>query len=163
MRRIFTAGLLIPLSVALMKASDDSVTRSSLRGVEAFDVAVEAINENALGLTRDDLQTDVELRCRQAGIKLEEIPAPYLYINVALLEEHYVGGKPTNAYAAFVDVRFEQEVLLERDPGIHVVAATWSVGEMVTGPSTELRELCRQAVRDQVDKFLDAFLEQNPR
>jgi hypothetical protein len=131
--------------------------------VTAFDVVVEAINENAFGLTRDDLQTDVELRCREAGIKLEKVLAPFLYINVSLLEEHYVGGQSMNAHAVFVEVGFEQEVLLKRDPTISVVAMTWWVGEMLTGPSSNLREFCRQTVRDQVDKFLNAFLEQNPK
>ena len=89
--------------------------------------------------------------------------APFLYINVTLLEERYTDGQAMNAYSVSVEVKFEQVVLLERDPAVRMAAPTWSVTAMVTGPSRDLRVFCRDTVRDQVDKFLNAFLEQNPR
>lgn len=156
MKCIFVAGLLASLSVSLMRASDDSITRLSLRGVKAFDVVVEAIDENAFGLTRDDLQTDVELRCRQAGIKLEKVTAPYLYINVTPLEVKYADGR-LNVYAVNVEIKFEQVVLLERAPAIRMAAPTWSAGKMVTSPSRDFRRFCLESVQDTVDKFLNAL------
>lgn len=161
MKCMFVAVLLASTSVSL-RASDDSITRVSLRGVKAFDVVVEAMNENASGLTRDDLQTDVELRCRQAGIKLEKVTAPYLYISVTPQEVQYADGR-MNVYAVFIEVKFAQVILLERAPAIRMAAPTWSVGKIVTGPSRDFRRFCRESVRDLVDKFLNAFFEQNPK
>ena len=127
------AALLASLSASSATASDDSVTRLSLRGVKALDVVVEAISENDSGLTQDDLQTDVELRCRQAGIKLEKVTTPYLYINVIPQEVRYADGR-LNAYAVFVEVKFVQVVLLERAPAMRMAAPTWSVGRRRHGP-----------------------------
>jgi hypothetical protein len=122
MRCMLTAGLVISLTVPKMKAGDDS----SLGGVKAFKVIVEGIQKNIPGLTPDDLQTDVELRCRQAGVKLENSPGVYLYIDVALQELFYANGRSEGVYAVSIGVEFRQPVLLERDPAIHVIATTWS-------------------------------------
>jgi hypothetical protein len=163
MKCMFMAGLVFSLGVSLMRASDDSVTRLSLRGVKALDVVIEPINENAQGLTQDDLQTDVELRCRQAGLKVEKVTAPFLYVNVGIQEVRHPDRPSANEYTASVVLNFEQVVFLERDKTVRMAATTWSVMEMVTGPSRDLRSFCRDAVRHLVDKFLNAFLEQNPK
>ena len=140
---------MVAFSGRLLYASDDSVTRRSLRGVKAFDVVIEAKDDNALGLTREGLQTDVELRCRQAGIKLEKVTEPFLYVAVTAQElTSAPSGRSMNAFALFVEVRFEQAVLLSRSPDTLVAAPTWSVGEMVTGPTRDSQRSCRGVVRD---------------
>jgi hypothetical protein len=158
---MLAAGLLISLSVPLMRAGNDSSL--SLRGVKAFEVVVADIPKNAPpGLRRDDLQTDVELRCRQAGIKLEN-SAVYLYVNVNLQELFYADGRSEGVYAVSIAVEFSQPVLLERDPAIHVTATTWSAASVGTVDSRDLRTFCRESVRNKVDRFLNAFLAQNPK
>jgi hypothetical protein len=162
MERILTALLLVLLSAPLMRGDDDPSSRLSLRGVKTFDVVVEDL-PNVPGLTRDDLQTDVELRCRQAGIKLEDSPAAYLHVILTFQELHYADGRSANSYAVAITVEFNQQVLLQRDPTIHVMAPTWSKRSVATMATRDLRSWCRESVRDKVDKFLNAFLEQNPR
>jgi hypothetical protein len=105
MKSVFVVATLVAFSGHLLYASDDSVTRRSLRGVKAFDVVIEAKDDNALGLTREGLQTDVELRCRQAGIKLEKVTEPFLYVAVTAQElTSAPSGRSMNAFALFVEV-----------------------------------------------------------
>jgi hypothetical protein len=53
-------------------AMDTEDTRATLRGVEGVLVVVEDLGDDVeqAGLTRQQLQTDVELRVRQAGIRV---------------------------------------------------------------------------------------------
>jgi hypothetical protein len=164
MKRMFTVGLLLALSLPLLRAQTRfSDQDSSLRDVKTFKVIVEGIQRNAPGLTPDDFQTDAELRCRQAGIKLENTPGVYLYINVGLQELFYANGRSEGVYGVSVRVEFRQPVLLERDPSIRVIAITWSAASVGTVDARDLRAFCRNSVRDKVDKFLNAFLQQNPK
>lgn len=165
MKRIFTVGLLLTLSLPLPRAQTlrFSDQDSSLRDVKAFQVIVEEIQRNAPGLTPDDFQTDVELRCRQAGIKLENTPGVYLYVSVGLQELFYANGRSEGVYGLSIRGEFKQPVLLERDPSIRVIASTWSAASVGTVGARDLRTFCRNSVRDKVDKFLNAFLQQNPR
>jgi hypothetical protein len=167
MNRMFTVGLLLTLSLSLLRAqpprfsgfSDDD---SSLRGVKPFEVVVEKIQKNAPGLTPDDFQTDVELRCRQAGIRLGNTPGVYFYVNVGLQELFYANGRSEGVYALSIRVEFRQPVLVERDPSIRLVAPTWTAASVGIVDARDLRRFCRDSVRDKVDKFLNAFLQQNP-
>ena len=153
------------LSVAQLGAVDDAITRQSLRGVRALDVRVELEGAyNALGLTSDDIQTDVELHCRQAGVEINKaLIEPFLYIYVHVMQEKFKSGQPSDDYAVKIEVKFHQRATLTRAPEIRLVATTWEVGSLITGSSDGLRSLCRDSIRNKVDKFLNAFLEQNPK
>jgi hypothetical protein len=165
MKRTFRVGLLLILSLPLLSAQPPrfSDQDSSLRDVKKFTVIVEDIQRNAPGLTPDDFQTDVELRCRQAGIKLENTAGIYLYVNVGLQELFYANGRSEGVYGLSIRVEFRQPVLLERDPSIRVSTSTWSAASVGTVDARDLRAFSRNSVRDKVDKFLNAFLQQNPR
>jgi hypothetical protein len=146
-----------------MRASDDSNSRASLRGVKAFHVLVENITDAPPEVTRDDFQTDVELRCRQAGIRLEDAPGTYLYVAITLQELKYANGQSEGAYAFSVAVEFNQPVLLLRDPTIRVIAPTWFKHSTGVVELRDLRTFLRRSVSDKVENFLNAFLEQNPK
>jgi hypothetical protein len=60
----------------------------SLRGIESMGVVVEGLRDAAevIGLTERQLRTDVELKLRTAGGKLDDSAAHYyLYLNVMLI------------------------------------------------------------------------------
>ena len=158
MKRLFVAWLLISLGMPLARATD----KDSLRGVKAFGVLVEEV-QGPEELRTSDFQTDVELRCREAGIKLDNSALDYLYIEVHALQVQFEDGRPTGRYALAVSVEFRQWASLVRDPSIHAFAATWSAGGLGTVSSRDLRSFSRESVRDKVEKFLNAFLEQNPK
>src|SRR2546429_6513667 len=86
---------IVGLSGVRSWAMDREGTRATLRGVEGVRVVIEDLGPEVerAGLTKQQLQTDVELRLRQASIRIlttkEErfgTPgAPYLYINVNVM------------------------------------------------------------------------------
>jgi hypothetical protein len=80
---------IVPVVCAGAFGPDDPFSRETLRGLGAVHVVIEHLQPNAerAGLTRSQVQTDVELRLRKAGIrvlkeqeKLASPGMPYLYI-----------------------------------------------------------------------------------
>lgn len=142
-------------------AGDNEYGRASLKGVEAVYVLVESFSEDekSAGFDTRTFQTDVELKLRLAGIKvltkkewLTTTGGPYLYLNVNPLNPITGENSPFN-----IDLEFNQSVLLDRDPSISVLAATWSVGNIGNGDITYVRD----SVKDRVDTFINAWLSVN--
>ena len=161
--RPFLSRFRIVLAVALLLlavpawAADDEEERASLKGVDSCAVVVEGIPPDAErdGLPRSQLQTEVEVRLRQAGIKVVASSLYMLYVNVDTLKNNM------GSYAYNIHVSFEQPVTLLRDPKlVQTFATTWSVGSIGTVGSDRLGDV-RSDVRDHVDKFIAAYLEQN--
>jgi hypothetical protein len=114
------------------------------------------------GLTRDQIQTDVELHLRLAGIKvltMEQRQAtpgmPYLYVNLNTV-------KNRETYSFSIEITLRQRVNLRRDPNISVAAATWDVRRIGTVGSADLNHV-RDDIKDDVDKFINAWLSVNPK
>ena len=88
--------------------------------------------------------------------------SPYLYVNVNCL------AAGDGLYAYRIDVELNQEVILVRDPSIkatgttYLSSATWDVRSFGTVGANILRNL-REAVKDHVDQFINAYLSVNPR
>ena len=165
---IFLMFLAFAGSAGEVCASDDQLSRNSLRGLQGFDVAVEYHDPDAErdGLTKGQIQTDVELRLRKAGIKVltsEEslkLPAgsPILYVDV-----HSVFMKGIiPIYIFSIDVELEQDVSLVRSPDIQVRGVTWSKSMMGTIDKKKLGTV-RENINDLVDKFINVYLAANPK
>jgi hypothetical protein len=145
-------------------AIDTEHTRATLRGIEGVHVIVESLRPEVeqYGLTQQQLHTDVELRLREAGIRVltkEELFAmpgkPWLYVNVNV-QLHPVGLAVYN-----IDVVLNQRASLKTDGSLASVA-TWSHGEVGSLSSQRLSDI-RTCVRDQVDQFINAYLSVHPR
>lgn len=143
--------------------------REYLRGIGGVNVTIEKLNEGALevGLTEEQLQTDVELRLRQSGIRVltekERLTAPggpFLYVNVN-------GHKAESGLHAFgISVALYQRVILERNgmKGGHV--ETWqraAIGTRGHADGDSDAAFVRENVKDKVDEFLNAYLAANPK
>jgi len=161
----FLSRFRIVLAVALLllaglaRAADDEEGRASLKGIASFEVVVEGIQPDAErdGLTQSQIQTEVEARLRQAGIKVVASSPYMLYVNVDTTK------KNMGSYAYNIYVSFEQPVTLLRDTKrVQTFAVTWSVGSIGTVGSDRLRDV-RSDVSDLVDQFITAYLEQNPK
>ncbi len=140
-------------------ASDTPPERASLKGVQAVQVVVERMAPDAErdGLTKSLLQTEVEARLRQAGIEVKPSGDPYLYVAIDTRKSK------SGVYTYMVRVQFCQAVTLWRDPtSIRYGAITWDVGGFGQLPSPRLQEV-RSDLADYVDKFINAYLEQNPK
>jgi hypothetical protein len=144
-------------------AADEELSRATLRGLKGVYVAVEDLDPEIErdGLTRSQIQTDVKLKLRQAGIKVlseeewkREKGSPYLYVNAHIMK--VMNG----VYIFNITTEFIQEVHLVRNSDIKAPAAIWSAE--ILGISDHVTEI-RDPAKDRVDKFIDAYLSVNPK
>jgi hypothetical protein len=143
-------------STAVHPATVDDET---LQGITSIKVFVEGVDpaDKPRGLTRGQLQTDVESRLRKAGIAVSADATEYLYVNVNTLQSR----QRLSSFSVVVMVR--QAAYLVRDPAITAPAAiTWWKGTDGITAAADLRSV-RDAVGDLVDKFIHAYREQNPK
>jgi hypothetical protein len=153
-------GLLVPPSWA-----DDSLAaRDTLRGLPgvAVLIAEPAPEVERAGLTRTQLQTDVELRLRQAGMRvltqverLSTIGQPFLYVRVQVVMD------PIEFAPSHAEVALYQKAYLETGETTQV-ASTWEVSALGMVGRANFSPL-REKVRELVDQFINAYLSVNPR
>jgi hypothetical protein len=135
-----------------------------LVGLKGVEVVIEQMQPEAesLGLTKEQLQTDVELRLRKAGIKVLTkrealfMPGmPWLYVNVNTLVR---SGFPLLAYS--VRVILNENVTLAN--GFQTVGTIWS-SETTGNVGTQRISQIRESVGDLVDGFINDYLAANPK
>ena len=146
-------------------ASDSQISRESLRGLKGIYISVEKLAPEIEkdGLTVNSIGRDVESMLRKANIKtlskaewLDATGSPYLYVNANVLK---LPG--TKEYIYSVNIAFKQNVYPVREAIEISGAATWSVGGII-GITPSLEKI-RASVREQVDKFIKAYLSVNTR
>ncbi len=147
-------------------AQDLKSDRATLVGLTGVGVVVENVDPTAEkdGLARSTLQNDVELKLRQAGIRVlsenELISAPgfpTLYLQVTAIR-HEMG-----LYAYCIKLEVQQVVRLLRDPSITSAATTWEARGEIGVVGKQNLSTVREYVRDQVDQFINAYLAANPK
>jgi hypothetical protein len=134
-------------------ASDSEVDRQTLAGITAVKVVIEDLPPDALnlGLIRESIQTDVELKLRLAGMRIVTFGSTYLYVNVNL---------SLDARASSVHVELNQMVTLLRDPTVMIQEPTWSVGSVTSNADAQF---IRDTLKGHVDAFLNAWHSVNPK
>jgi hypothetical protein len=138
---------------------DTPEARASLKGISQVRVQVVPPDVEADGLTKEQLQAELELRLRHAGIALAPITlttAPLLWV---LLTIDKVPGLAF--YALSIRVELFQYVRVSRS-GVGLAAPTWGLEGIGSVPVDDPAEI-RSWARDFVDRFINAFLEQNPK
>src|SRR5579871_3891745 len=76
------------LSVGTTRGGDTQIDRSTLKGLDSISVLcdIDPIQEK-FGVTCQQILTDVELRLRKAGVKIDETKTlSYLYVNVNVVD-----------------------------------------------------------------------------
>jgi hypothetical protein len=130
---------------------------NTLKGINGVQVLVEDLSDSAkaLGLERETIQTDVELKLRLAGMRVlseeegNNTPGnPSLYVNVRVVRS-----------AAAVAVELKQSVRSVRN-GELTLGTTWSAGGVGTNLTAES---IRRHIKDYIDAFLNAWLSVNPK
>jgi hypothetical protein len=153
------ALLTLPTSAA---AYDDERTRATLKGIDKVAVQIAPLTAEAErdGLSRSMLQTDVELRLRQAGITVVQEPAttPVLYVRVETFKP-----RDNSSYAYTVCVELHQAVSLARASAIRSAVPTWSVEVLGTVGEKMMLPTLRDSVGDRVDRFINAYVAVNPK
>lgn len=137
--------------------------RDTLVGLQGVHVVVEEMRPEAekYGLSEQSLQTDVELRLRQYGVRVfsqEEsmrTPGrPWLYVNVNPLMSETIA-------AVSISITIKEDTFLQRNKATVVKAATWSTGSVALLGLGRLNTL-REDVRDKVDQFINDYYAANP-
>ena len=143
-------------------AIDTELTRRTISGLQGVNVIVEEMQPNIqrysqkTGLTKEQIQTDVETKLRSAGIKVftlsewQKTPGrPVFYVNINTHEyERYW-------YAYNINLELRQIVSLEANPSLKTLASTWSI-EMTGTANIGTLSSIRNNVGSLVDKFVEA-------
>jgi len=144
-------------------AQTETQGRETLRGLKGVGVFVEPLSPEVEqgGLTTPQLQTDVVLQLRKAGIPVlreEEVPntpgMPLLLVHVNAFK------RAPGPYAVSVLVAVYQRVALERNQHTSF-AQTWSTSFMGMVGEEELSQV-RDGVAAEIEKFINAYLAVNP-
>jgi hypothetical protein len=169
---------------ALAHGRDSVKTRATLHGIESIYVQVENLDADlrpelvAGGLTEHRLQTAIEQKLKEAGIKVvpeaeyhDSQAVGILYVNLRVLKPeipkkwytvngaHVSKDGPVERYSYAVDVELRQATSLVRDPAVKQMATTWSTS------SFGLRRLIRieADVISQAERFVSAYQVANPK
>ena len=134
-------------------AADDTLSRSSLKGLKTIGLIVEKLppEAEAEGLTREQVQKDVELRLKDSGVTVAKEAGGFLYVSVQTVK--FPDG---SGHSYSIALEFAQPVLLVRDTQTLVLGATWSVSATGTAAQGRL-SLARVDVVSLVDKFVSAY------
>jgi hypothetical protein len=165
MKRRVALCVICLLAAVVSKGADDELARLSLKGLAGIHVVVEDLNQDATdaGLSVGALQTDAELKLRLAGISVlnaseQALGFPYLYIVVV------VQSRDRALYYYSISAEIWQHTRLTRSPTTEVWAATWSTALFIGSVGeTTFTTAVRAAVKDRVDKFINAWLAVNPK
>jgi hypothetical protein len=138
-----------------------------LRGLKGVKVVVENIPPDIerLGLTKKDIQSDVEIKLRKVGIKVFpdfKLPAnTALYVNVHALNPSQ--AKQLIVYS--INIMLFENSYLKRDVGTvgdlkEIRAANWAKATVGLIGTSNIRDI-RKKVEEQVDKFISDYLAVN--
>lgn len=162
MRRILVLFLLLIAPAPAFTQTRTDSARATLRSLIGVEVLIEDLSADAerAGLSRNQIQTDVELRLRSNRVPVLTRDAsavapgsPYLYVQIVVSP----GAQDFHGWS--VDVSLVQAVVLARDTSIRIFAPTWqSRGLISFGATADLRRSVREAVSDNVDQFVNAYL-----
>jgi hypothetical protein len=168
--RLYTACIVLLLllcSISTALAVDNEDSRASLKGLPGVSVLVEELKPEVeqAGLRAAEIQTDVELRLRLAGIPVLSqaqmflTPGqPFLYISVIVATR-----TTTDLWPVSVELQLRQNVQLERSPATKVEASTWDYTFASSVGRLNLRSIRDGSIKDEVDKFINAYLAVNPK
>jgi len=168
--------ILVGLAIfSYAEAWADEEERRTLRGLKGVYVSIADLTPESgeIGLTQDQLRTDVELRLRKAGIKVltqqdfySAKGKPYLLISVGCKKGEVgtrVGNRvyPYKFYALSMMVFLYQNVLLERSPNINVSGATWTGASFGWSSKDNMRNFIKNGLGDIVERFMNDYLAEN--
>jgi hypothetical protein len=157
MKRIVSGFAVFALILCpLLTGADDP---AGMRGITGVTVAIEDIPSGGarIGLSKEDIRTDVELKLRLAGMRVltgeESKMSAALSVNVNITDD---------AGAANVSVELYQVARLFREPNAFLpLVATWeSNGRVMSNPTSSH---VRDSIKDMVDVFLNLWLKANPK
>jgi hypothetical protein len=141
--------------------------RDTLRGLREVSVLVEYLPDDVEreGLSLEHLKRDIEVRLRQAGLRVLTISeianspgAPYLYVAVYPLT-----GPSLNFNGYAIGLTLKQLVQLSRNPTTEFFATTWEGPAPPSSLSAPSVFDIRTRISDAVGRFIIDYQAVNPR
>jgi hypothetical protein len=132
--------------------------RDTLRGLSEVSVLIEYLPDDVEreGLNREHLKRDIEVRLRQAGLRVLTIleianspGAPYLYVAV-----YPITGPSVNLNAYAIGLTLKQLVQLSRNPTTEFFATTWEGPAPPSSLSAPRVLDIRTRISDAVGRFI---------
>jgi hypothetical protein len=132
--------------------------RDTLRGLSEVSVLIEYLPDDVEreGLNREHLKRDIEVRLRQAGLRVLTIleianspGAPYLYVAV-----YPITGPSVNLNAYAIGLTLKQLVQLSRNPMTEFFATTWEGPAPPSSLSAPRVLDIRTRISDAVGRFI---------
>ena len=160
-------AILLSIPLESLFAINGKSNLATLRGLKGVGVLVENLlpEVEKEGVIKNQLQIEIELKLRTAGIKVltkEEClmtpGEPYLYININV----NTAKTGCDLYPYTIDALLIQKVSLLRNPEQTTYAVTWSTGGIGSIDKQILSQL-RENVEELVEVFIKAFLSENPK
>lgn len=133
----------------------------TLKGFDTLKVEVEQLAPDLqkAGITKEEIQTDIETKLRRAGLKIKnatETTTPYVVLFVSVNSiDNGVGG-----FAVSVTTALNQLVVLDRTKSIATVASTWESRSIVSVIKEKVQAI-RDFVNLQIDLFINAYRKAN--
>ena len=161
MRARFVSAITIIVLLAVLTNAQDS-QRNNLRGIQVIEVLIQPLQSNAAGagLNQRQLQTDVELRLRKAGLRVKDASddlTPYLAVSVNTVNG---SGNLSNAFAVSTHVELKRAGKFGTE---FIFATIWSDAFVSIGGKNRVEEGVRQQLADLVDEFINDYLAVNPK
>jgi hypothetical protein len=153
--------LTVTLSLFFCQSAFCDNMTNTLKGIKAVRVKILLEGETST-ISASQLQTDVELKLRLAGIKVDSNASETLIAAVNIIKIEPTETSPVRGLHGSVKITLSQEIRLERDPTLLSYGPTWTSNEIYFhGGTDHAIKLCRDAVRDLTDEFINAYLSVN--
>jgi hypothetical protein len=139
------------------------IQRTALVGLKEVYVLVDSPKPEAqsLGLTKDQIKTNIELRLRKAGIRmltekewLESPDYPHLSVTVAAITR-------AGSYAYMLQLYLSEFVTLVR--GNRVNGVIWQTYRIGIGNEQNTETKTQEQIGDMVDEFINDYMAANPK
>ncbi len=141
--------------------------RDALEGLESIVVVAQEppADAKAAGLTQQQIQSDVEMKLKLAGLEVlakddmeVEPHTPTLNVSVCILSQ-----KDTQFYAVSIMLNLQQPVILGKEPNTVVLANTWERASLSVFDKEILLSAVSAKVKEQVSFFIRDFRAANKR
>lgn len=161
---IRTLAVLILIAGACF-ASDTSMDRATLRGLNAVKVVVDPLGPELEreGLDANRLRGSIEQKLRNAGVKVDSDVNEFLGLSISFAQAgRKVLSVKKGPFSLTISLGVYQVAVLTRDMATKTVVETWGVEKTTAAAAKGLDRDVSSAVDDLVDQFVKAYLSVNP-
>ncbi|HKW97281.1 MAG TPA: hypothetical protein VJN43_06075 [Bryobacteraceae bacterium] len=153
-RKFHLAVLLMCIPLHTCLASDTGMDRATLRGLTSLKIVIDQPGNEMEqeGYDRGQLQSIMEQKLRDAGIKIDNDAVEFLGLS---LTSARAGRR--SPVSLMMNLGLYQLVTLNRDKVTKTVAETWSAQRVLSVPPKALGQAVDDVVGELLDQFVKAY------